>query len=137
MPWRYLLYPGELFWTEEGFRFSWRVMLMEKAGYVQYKIRDGVNGKTFYVNNSDFLTAFQEKQMSFQPDFILEYAHYLRDHFEAQGHQQVEVYAESRVALNGRLGQTYVDPSVDLAQKEEGFHHKHWLLPFNGNISGL
>ncbi|MDX1463023.1 MAG: HTTM domain-containing protein, partial [Marinirhabdus sp.] len=26
-PWRYLLYPGELFWTEEGYRFSWRVML--------------------------------------------------------------------------------------------------------------
>ena len=22
LPWRYLLYPGELFWTEEGFRFS-------------------------------------------------------------------------------------------------------------------
>jgi len=31
-PWRYLLYPGELFWTEQGYRFSWRVMLMEKAG---------------------------------------------------------------------------------------------------------
>ena len=31
-PFRYLVYPKELFWTEEGFRFSWRVMLMEKAG---------------------------------------------------------------------------------------------------------
>jgi hypothetical protein len=28
-PFRYLCYPNELFWTEE-FRFSWRVMLMEK-----------------------------------------------------------------------------------------------------------
>ena len=39
-PWRYLLYPGELFWTEEGYRFSWRVMLAEKAGYAQFKIMD-------------------------------------------------------------------------------------------------
>jgi hypothetical protein len=24
VPFRYLCYPNELFWTEEGFRFSWR-----------------------------------------------------------------------------------------------------------------
>lgn len=29
-PWRYLLYDGNIFWTEEGYRFAWRVMLMEK-----------------------------------------------------------------------------------------------------------
>ena len=28
----YLLYPGNLLWTEQGYRFSWRVMLMEKSG---------------------------------------------------------------------------------------------------------
>ena len=28
LAWRYLAYPGDLFWTEEGFRFSWRVMLV-------------------------------------------------------------------------------------------------------------
>jgi len=48
-----MLYPGKLFWTEEGFRFSWRVMLMEKAGTAQFKITDGVSGKSFYVNNRD------------------------------------------------------------------------------------
>ena len=85
------MYPGELFWTEEGYRFSWRVMLMEKAGYANFKIVDGKTKKSFYVNNADFLTSFQEKQMSFQPDFILEYAHYLGDHFSNQGHKNIEV----------------------------------------------
>jgi len=102
LPWRYLAYPGELFWTEEGYRFSWRVMLMEKAGYCQFKIVDGKTGKWFYVDNSDFLTPFQEKQMSFQPDFILEYAHYLKKHFQGQGHKNIEIYVKSHVALNGR-----------------------------------
>jgi len=137
LPWRYALYPGELFWTEEGYRFSWRVMLMEKSGYAQFKIKDGVTGKRFYVNNADFLTPLQEKQMSFQPDFILEYAHYLRDHFTAQGHQNVEVYVESYVALNGRLSTTYIDPAVNLAEIKESFTHKHWIKPFNDEIKGL
>ncbi len=136
LPWRYLLYPGELFWTEEGFRFSWRVMLMEKAGYANFKIVDRTNDETFYIDNSDFLTSFQEKQMSFQPDFILEYAHYLRDHFASQG-KDVEVYVESFVALNGRKSQPYIDPSVDLTKQTESFKHKHWILPFKDVIQGI
>ncbi|MEQ9009288.1 MAG: HTTM domain-containing protein, partial [Ekhidna sp.] len=136
LPWRYLIYPGELFWTEEGYRFSWRVMLMEKAGYANFKIVDRTNNETFYIDNNDFLTSFQEKQMSFQPDFILEYAHYLRDHFAAQG-KEVEVYVESYVALNGRRSQPYIDPSVDLANQKESFKHKNWILPFNDEIKGI
>ena len=133
-PWRYLLYPGELFWTEEGYRFSWRVMLMEKAGYSNFKIVDGKTKQFFYVDNKDFLTSFQEKQMSFQPDFILEYAHYLGDHFTKDGHQNVEVYVESYVALNGRSSKLYIDPKVDLYKQKESFKHKDWILPFNDEI---
>ena len=133
-PWRYLLYPGELFWTEEGYRFSWRVMLMEKAGYSNFKIVDGKTKQFFYVDNKDFLTSFQEKQMSFQPDFILEYAHYLGDHFTKDGHQNVEVYVDSYVALNGRPSQLYIDPKVDLYKQKESFKHKDWILPFNDEI---
>jgi len=111
-PWRYILYPGELFWTEEGYRFSWRVMLMEKAGHTVFKIVDGETKKFFYVDNKDFLTPFQEKQMSFQPDFILEYAHYLGNHFKNQGHKNIEVYVDSYVALNGRLSTAYIDKVI-------------------------
>lgn len=136
-PFRYLLYPGEIFWTEEGYRFSWRVMLMEKAGYANFKVVNGKTGEQFYVDNSDFLTAFQEKQMATQPDFILEYAHYLRDHFESQSHENLEIYVESYVALNGRRSQPYIDPTVNLAQKKETLKHKDWILPFNDEIKGL
>ena len=136
-PFRYLLYPGELFWTEEGYRFSWRVMLMEKSGYAQFKIVNGETGRWFYVDNSDFLTPFQEKQMAFQPDFMLEYAHYLKNHFEKDGHKNVEVYVDCRVSLNGRLSTEFIDPKVNLAQQSESFKHKNWILPFNDEIKGL
>ncbi len=136
LPWRYLMYPGELFWTEEGFRFSWRVMLMEKAGYANFKIVDE-KGDRFYVDNTDFLTPFQEKQMATQPDFILEYAHFLARHFESQGHGEVEVYVESYVALNGRISRPYIDPSINLAEIDQSYLHKDWILPFNDEIKGI
>ena len=74
--------------------------------------------------------------MAFQPDFIVEYAHYLRDHFREEG-KQVEVYVESYVALNGRKSQPYIDPSVDLTKVKDSFKHKNWILPFNDEIKGL
>lgn len=130
LPFRYLLYPGPLFWTEEGYRFSWRVMLMEKAGIATFTVVDGKTGKRFVVDNTDFLTSFQEKQMSTQPDFIVEYAHYLCEHFRSHGHQNIEIYVDSFVALNGRSSKQYIDPRVDLTKVYDGFAHKKWILPF-------
>lgn len=130
IPFRFMAYPGNLFWTEQGFRFSWRVMLMEKAGYANFKIVDGVSGKRFYVDNSDFLTAQQQKMMSTQPDMILEYAHYLGDKFAKDGHQNIEVYVESYVALNGRSSKPFIDPNVDLMKEKDGFENKEWILPY-------
>lgn len=133
-PFRSLLYPGELLWTEQGYRFSWRVMLMEKAGYASFKIVDANTKSFFYVDNKDFLTPFQEKQMSFQPDFILEYAHYLGNHFKNQGHKNIQVFVESFVALNGRMSTTFINPKVDLYQQKESFKHKDWIVPFSSTI---
>lgn len=138
VPWRYLLYPGELFWHEQGFRFSWRVMLMEKSGYVNFKVVDLENGERFYVDNAKHLSAFQEKQMSFQPDFILEYAHFLEKYYQQeQNRGDLAVYADSHVALNGRPSQPFVNPEVDLTQVERGWKARHWLLPLNDAIYGL
>ncbi|TRW22361.1 HTTM domain-containing protein [Flavobacterium zepuense] len=136
-PFRYLLYPQELFWTEEGFRFSWRVMLMEKAGYAQFTVSDPLTGKGLQVDNSKFLTPFQEKQMSFQPDFILEYAHFLHDHYQQEGMHDPEVRVNAYVALNGRLSILYIDPKVNLAKQDESFSHKTWILPFRDTIKGF
>ncbi|MBC8155099.1 MAG: HTTM domain-containing protein, partial [Bacteroidetes bacterium] len=130
------LYPGELFWTEQGYRFSWRVMLMEKAGYAQFTIKDDT-GKQITVNNTEFLTPLQEKMMSTQPDMLLQYAHRLRDHYAQRGFQNPHVYVDSYVALNGRLGRPLVDPATDLAKEQESFTPKSWITPFDDEILGL
>ena len=129
MPFRYLLYPGNLFWSEEGYRFSWRVMLMEKAGSAQFIVKDET-GKQAIVENSDFLTPLQEKMMATQPDMILQYAHIIRDHYTGKGFSEPEVYVDSYVTLNGRLGKPMIDPKTNLALENDSFRHKAWILPF-------
>ncbi|GAB3705584.1 HTTM domain-containing protein [Spirosoma flavus] len=136
IPLRYLLYPGELFWTEQGYRFSWRVMLMEKAGYAQFTVKDNA-GNRVIVNNNDFLTTLQEKMMSTQPDMLLQYAHFLRDHYARHGFQRPQVYVDSYVALNGRMGKPLVDPNTNLANEQESFQPKAWITPLNDTIYGF
>ena len=137
IPLRSISYPGELFWTEQGYRFSWRVMLIEKAGYTTFKIVDNSTGNSELVDNSLYLTKFQEKQMSFQPDMIIEYAHYLGDTYKKKGFKDVSVYAESYVTLNGRPSQRFIDPEVDLYNKKINFKNKKWILPFKDEIKSF
>ena len=128
MPLRHNLYPGNIMWHEQGYRFSWRVMLMEKIGYTTFKIEQE-NGKYFYVENTDHLTSYQEKQMSFQPDFILQYAHYLGDYYKKNGLKNIKVFADSYVSLNGRKSQRLIDPDIDLLTLQDSFKNKKWVVP--------
>mgnify|MGYP006267683807 CR=1 FL=1 len=129
-PWRYLLYEGNLFWREEGYRFSWRVMLMEKAGTATFYVKDRATGREGIVDNREFLNPHQEKQMAFQPDLILQYAHWLADHYAQQGLADPAVRAEVYVTLNGRPSQLLIDPTVDLTRVEDSWAPKAWIMPW-------
>jgi hypothetical protein len=129
-PMRYLLYHGNLFWTEEGYRFSWRVMLMEKAGTATFYVKDQRTGKEGVVINSEFLNPHQEKQMAMQPDLILQFAHFLKGYYAKQGLKDPEVRAEVYVTLNARPSQLLIDPNVNLASLQDGWSKKHWINPY-------
>ena len=130
IPFRHVLYPGNLYWNEQGYRFSWRVMLMEKAGYVTFHIYDPVTGKMEQARNYDYLTPSQEKQMSTQPDMILQFAHFLKKEYQHKGFVDPKVTAESYVTLNGRKSKVFIDPKVDLTAISRGWQHKNWIMPF-------
>ena len=129
IPFRYLFYPTGLFWHEEGYRLSWRVMLMEKSGASFFKIKDPKTQTTIDVNNAAFLTQVQEKMMSTQPDLILQYAHHLAEYYHAKGIANPIVTAEIYVSLNGNRSQLFVDSSVNLAAEKQSWRHFDWVLP--------
>ncbi|MEQ9262546.1 MAG: HTTM domain-containing protein [Owenweeksia sp.] len=129
-PWRFMAYPGSLFWTEQGYRLSWRVMLIEKAGYVTFHITDPASGRTGEAHPSDYLTPNQEKQMSTQPDLILQFAHFLEAKYQEQGIEDPQITAEAYVTLNGQGSRLFIDPEADLTKKDDSFAPKDWILPY-------
>lgn len=131
IPLRFLLYPDHLFWNEEGYRFSWRVMLMEKSGAAFFTVKDKTGGQSFVVNNAEFLTPLQEKMMSTQPDMILKYAHFLEKKYKQRGVDEPQVFAEVYVALNGRRSRLFIDSTVNLAAQPLSWKHYNWVLPYN------
>ncbi len=128
-PWRQLLYPGNTCWTEEGFRFAWHVMLMEKTGQVDFRVVDDRSGKSWVVSSRERLTPLQYRMMSTQPDMILSFAHHLAEEWKDQGFADVSVYADAWASLNGRARQRLVDPEVDLSTEREGWAPKTWIVP--------
>lgn len=139
VPMRSVLYEGDLFWNEEGFRFSWRVMLMHKEGHATFYLIDKKTGREMEIQNADFLTRTQEDQMATQPDMILQYAQIIKEHYDGQvlefGDYQFpiedpEVHAEIYVSLNGRTSQLFVDKKHDLSLLPYNLYHRTWLEPF-------
>lgn len=128
MPLRQWFYPGTVLWHEQGMRFSWRVMLREKSGSLEYRVITA-RGDSVIVAPTEYLTEQQYREMSGQPDMILQLAHHIRDDFDARGYGPVQVYADSLVSLNGRQAARMIDPQADLAQIEDGWARAGWILP--------
>lgn len=130
LPLRHLLYPGDVLWTEEGFRFSWNVMLMEKDGMAEFRVSEPSTGKRWVVSPSQHLSPYQVKMMATQPDMLLTFAHYLARDFAERGHPGVEVRVDAFASLNGRPRQRLVDPAVNLATVGPWDDIHGWVLPF-------
>lgn len=126
-PWRYLLYPGDVKWHEQGFRFGWRVMLVEKSGMAEFRVKRGDTQWTVYPRQ--WLTPLQLRMMSTQPDMILQFAHHLANHYKTPNQPHVEVYADVWVAAQGRPSQRLVDPKIDLTRQPLGWRVKSWIIP--------
>ena len=128
LPLRHWAYPGTVLWHEQGMRFSWRVMLREKSGSLDYRVVEA-DGRTVFVSPHRYLTAQQYREMAAQPDMILQLAHRIRDDYDARGVGPVQVYADSVVSLNARAARRMIDPGADLARISDGPRRATWILP--------
>ena len=127
-PMRHLAYPGDVLWNEEGYRFSWRVMLTEKAGYTRFRVRLPQTGEEWFAYPEDYLTPLQAERMAHRPDMILAAAHLIAAEYARRG-MAVEVRADAFASLNGRRAARLVDPDADLARMKPGILPKRWILP--------
>jgi len=131
VPFRYALYPGKLFWTEQGYRFSWRVMLMEKAGTAFFFVKDEKSGRESEVDNKKYLTFLQEKMMATQPDMMVDYAKFLKEEYKKMGFTNPTVRAQSYVTLNGSGSREFINSTIDLSSQSNSFlKNKSWVKSY-------
>jgi hypothetical protein len=129
MPLRFLAYPGNVLWSEQGMRWSWKVMLREKNGAVTFLVDVAGRERAYRVSPSRYLSSHQEREMSGQPDLILQLAHHIGEEYRNKGFEDVEVRVDALVSLNGRKPQAMIDPTVDLMTVDDGVAPAHWILP--------
>lgn len=130
MPLRHFAYPSNVRWSEEGYLLSWRVMLTEKVGFVQYRVRDPETRQGWIVSPDEYLTPLQVERMAIQPDLILQTAHFIAEDFAERGFPDVTVMADAFVSWNGRANERLIEPDADLSAIAPGLLPKPWILPY-------
>ncbi len=130
LPLRYLQYSGNIFWNEKGYRFSWRVMLMEKSGLTTFILKDPKSNIQNEIDQDEYLTPFQKQQMRSQPDMILQFAKHIGDEFKDEKGYSPEIYVESRLSLNGRRSQNFTNKKIDVYLANNPMK-ENWIIPLN------
>lgn len=132
LPLRHHLFTGSVFWTEEGHRLSWRMMLRSKSGYVHFTIKDSASGKTWNVSPEEYLTNKQSRVIATRPDMCWQFVQILKKDFAKKGYSDIEVYAIGKAAVNGRPYKALYNPEIDLAKVDwQHFAHQNWLLVYD------
>lgn len=128
-PLRHYWFKGDAFWTEEGHRLSWRMMLRTKYGQSTFNAYDPKTDSTWVVNKTDFLSPYQMGVVSSKPDMIWQFAQHLKKHYAQQGMDSVQIRVDTSISLNGSPKQAIIDPETDLASvKWQPLRHSKWIL---------
>ncbi|MGF1468893.1 MAG: HTTM domain-containing protein [Sandaracinaceae bacterium] len=127
IPLRAHAYGGDVLWHEQGMRFSWRVMVRQKSGSVVYRVRTADHPAERYLRPDQYLTLHQEREMSGQPDLIVQLAHRIAGDLEARGERGVEVRVDAWASLNGRPRARLIDPDVDLTEVHPSVLPATWI----------
>ncbi|SDG85970.1 HTTM domain-containing protein [Winogradskyella thalassocola] len=129
LPLRHHFIEGDVLWTEEGHRLSWRMMLRAKSGRTNYKVVNTKTNQIIPIKLEDYLTKKQQRGASTKPDIIWQFSQHLKQDFAKKG-IPIEVYVNSFVRVNGKPSKQLIDPKVDLANEEwHHFKHHDWILP--------
>ncbi len=129
LPLRHHFIKDDVLWTEEGHRMSWRMMLRNRNGIIQFRVVRKDNQSSELIKLKDYLTQKQMNRVASYPDFIWQFAQYLRKEHARKG-IPVSVFVKSEVSINGKPRSPFIDPEADLAAEHWAvFEHNDWILP--------
>jgi len=99
LPLRHWIIPGDVLWTEEGHRLSWRMMLRSKRGKNTFYVKEKGAKKKQKIKLKDYLTKKQIRSMGGKPDMIWQFAQHLKKEYKKEG-KTIEVYVSNKIKVN-------------------------------------
>ncbi|PKV49206.1 vitamin K-dependent gamma-carboxylase-like protein [Aquimarina sp. MAR_2010_214] len=132
LPIRHWTIPGDVLWTEEGHRMSWRMMLRGRYGTTNFYVVDKNDPKALQklINKNDYLSKKQLRLVSSKPDAMWQFAQRLKTEY-ATKEKDIAIYVHSKVSINGKKYQTLIDPKVDLANASWNYFTTNpWILKY-------
>jgi len=136
LPVRHFIIPGNVVWTEEGHRLSWRMMLRNKAGEVEvFVTRPDPKNKGKYLKRekvklNDYLTYKQISKMAVSPDMMWQFSRFVKYEYAKKGIKDVKVFVDAKVSVNGSEYYQFTNPNYNLAYTTWSyFGHQPWILP--------
>lgn len=126
LPIRHHFIKGDVLVTEEGHRLSWRMMLRQKSGYIQFTIvdKDTKKRSNYFYNKN--LTYKQVNALSTKPDFIWQYCQRIKKEYKGKN---ISIFIDCKNSINHKPYQTLIDPKVDFSKaKWNYFSHNEWIL---------
>lgn len=128
LPLRHHFIEGDVFWTEEGHRLSWRMMLRERSGYIVIKIRDNKTKESFIYDYHKNLSSKQARQLATKPDFIWQYCQKIKEEFKDK---DISIFIDCKNSINRKPLKTLIDPNVDFTKADwDYFFHNDWIINY-------
>ena len=136
LPIRHWFIKGDVLWTEEGHRLSWRMMLRQRQGTALVRVVDKATGERIPYNYRSKLSPKQANFVTSHPDGIWQMAQRIKNEFADQ-RKNVSVFVDAKASVNDGPYRQLTNPQVDLAAaKWDYFFHNEWILLYdsNGNL---
>ncbi|MFT7073852.1 MAG: hypothetical protein ACJAX3_002852 [Patiriisocius sp.] len=118
LPFRHLLYDGNVDWTGAGQRFAWRMKIQQRTlEKMDFKVLDMKKKVIIPVEVRNYgLNQDQLNLIAYDPAAVVQFAKFLKRHcLENKGMDDVQVKSEVIVSFNGREHQPIFDKRIDLS----------------------
>lgn len=136
LPIRHHFIEGDVNWTEEGHRMSWRMMLRTKQGRMHINVIDNETGQRKVVHALDYLTPKQYVRVATHPDMMWQFVQILKKEYAGQ---DISIFIRGWVTLNGGKAYPLFKSDYDMAHVDwDHFRHAEWIWPYPGaNIEDM
>lgn len=126
LPLRHHLIEGDVLWTEEGHRLSWRMMLRKRDGFINFKIKNNNTGEMTSYHYHKNLSPKQARTLATKPDFIWQYCQKIKQEYHGKN---ISIFIDCKNNINNGEFKTLIDPKQDFAKAEWNyFWHNEWIL---------